>query len=144
MSSCTKFEKNIVVGRPPEAVFDFCRHLDNLPTIITDVTSIEPVAPSKFKLGGKSLDGSQHWDAEVEVISEEPALLAWRTTVDSPASAAGSCQFKPNGPKDTIVTISLSVPETTPECSRRMEKQIQMALLELKNILEKEPVTIGE
>lgn len=103
-----KFETRIAVQRSPEDLFRFWRKLENLPTIMKHLISVQQTDERRSHWVAQGLFGSTlEWDAEIN-NERENELIAWRSLEGSQVDTAGSVHFErlPNG-QGTMLRISL-------------------------------------
>ena len=102
-----KVERSIVIHKPVQDLYDFWRHLENLPRFMSHVIEVNQrdAKHSHWKI--KSLAGTTiAWDAEI--INEIPnELIAWRSLEGSEIDHAGSVHFETEPPGATRVRIVL-------------------------------------
>ncbi len=107
-TQAVKVEKSITVGKSPEEVFRFWRHLENLPRIMRHLESVEVEDDRRSHWVARGPAGSTvEWDAEI--INERPnELIAWKSVDGSDVDTAGSVHFRraPSG-QGTEVRIHL-------------------------------------
>lgn len=105
----TKIEHSISIERSPEELFRFWRRLDNLPTIMRHVRSVEVINDRLSHWTISTLPGAPtiEWDAEIinEVNNER---IGWRTLHGASVAHAGSVEFQPEGDGGTTrLTVTL-------------------------------------
>ncbi len=104
-----KVEQSVMVERPVTDLYAFWRQLDNLPTIMSHVRSVQPLDDRRSHWIVKTIPGAPtiEWDAEIinEIRNER---IAWETLRGSTIEHAGSVQFKPaDDERRTMVTVTL-------------------------------------
>lgn len=99
----------LIVKRPMEEVYNFWRHLGNLPLFMEHLESVTVLSETrsewKAKLPGGL--GTVSWNAEV--VAEEPyRYIGWQSTPGSFVKNAGKVTFKDAGELGTLVHIVFS------------------------------------
>lgn len=99
----------LIVKRPMEEVYNFWRHLGNLPLFMEHLESVTVLSPTrsewKAKLPGGL--GTVSWNAEI--VAEEPyRFIGWQSTPGSFVKNAGKVTFKDAGELGTLVHIVFS------------------------------------
>jgi uncharacterized membrane protein len=103
----TKVERSIVVYAPPDKVYRFWRHFENLPRFMDNLEEVQVQDSTRSRWIARGPGGVKvEWDAEV--INEVPdQLIAWRSTGGN-VGHAGSVHFEPGpGGRGTIVRVSM-------------------------------------
>ena len=104
-----KIEQSITIQRSAKDLYAFWRQLDNLPTIMTQIRSVEPLDDRKSHWIINTLPGAPtvEWDAEI-IHEIENERIGWKTLDGALVEHAGSVRFKPlNGGRQTEVTVTL-------------------------------------
>lgn len=99
----------LIVNRPVDEVYNFWRHLGNLPLFMEHLESVTVLGPThsewKAKLPGGI--GTVSWNAEI--VREEPhRYISWRSLSGSTIQNVGKVQFKDAGELGTLVHIVFS------------------------------------
>ncbi|MGV3461195.1 MAG: SRPBCC family protein [Flavobacterium sp.] len=99
----------LIIKRPMEEVYNFWRHLGNLPLFMEHLESVTVLSETrsewKAKLPGGI--GSVTWNAEI--VAEEPyRYIGWQSTSGSLVKNAGKVTFKDAGELGTLVHIVFS------------------------------------
>lgn len=99
----------LIVKRPIEEVYNFWRHLGNLPLFMEHLESVTVLSETrsewKAKLPGGL--GTISWNAEI--VAEEPyRFIGWQSTPGSFVKNAGKVTFKDAGELGTLVHIVFS------------------------------------
>lgn len=99
----------LIVKRPVSEVYNFWRHLGNLPLFMEHLEGVTVLGPThsewKAKLPGGI--GTVTWKAEI--VKEEPyKFIGWRSMPGSTISNAGKVSFKDAGELGTLVHIVFS------------------------------------
>lgn len=104
-----KIERSITIHRSAKDLYAFWRHLDNLPTIMSQVRSVTPLDDRRSHWVINTLPGAPtvEWDAEI-IHEIENERIGWKTLDGATVEHAGSVRFKPvNGESQTQVTVTL-------------------------------------
>lgn len=104
-----KIERSITIQRPAKDLYAFWRQLDNLPTIMSQVRSVDVLDDHRSHWIINTLPGTPtvEWDAEI-IHEVENERIGWKTLDGATVEHAGSVQFKPvNGDQQTRVTVTL-------------------------------------
>ncbi|ULA58635.1 MAG: Cyclase/dehydrase [Nitrospira sp.] len=104
-----KIERSITIQRSAKDLYAFWRHLDNLPTIMSQVRSVEPLDDRRSHWVIDTLPGAPtvEWDAEI-ITEIENERIGWKTLNGATVEHAGSVRFTPlNDDRRTRVTITL-------------------------------------
>ncbi len=104
-----KIEQSITIQRSAKDLYAFWRQLDNLPTIMTQVRSVEPLDDRQSHWIINTLPGAPTVEWDAEIINEiENERIGWKTLDGALVEHAGSVRFKPlNGGRQTEVTVTL-------------------------------------
>ena len=98
----------VVVERPVQDVFEFCRDFENFPTIVDVLLSVEDSQDGRSHWAVRSPKGeSIEWDAEVTKYVPN-AVIAWESVPGSVVRAGGMMRFWPLSPTETRLDISLT------------------------------------
>jgi len=103
-----KLERSIVVNQSPAKLYQFWRHLDNLPQVMRHLKYVESIDEdhSHWKAEG-AFGADVEWDAEI-INERENELIAWRSLPGGDVDTAGSVHFRPLNQGDrTEVTLSM-------------------------------------
>lgn len=104
-----KIEQSIVIERSAKDLYDFWRQLDNLPTVMSQVQSVEPLDDRRSHWIIHTLPGvpTVEWDAEI-ISDVKNERIGWRTLQGAVVEHAGSVQFHPiDEDRSTRVTVTL-------------------------------------
>ena len=104
-----KIERSITIQRSAKDLYEFWRQLDNLPTIMSQVRTVEPIDDRRSHWVINTLPGAPtvEWDAEI-INDVEHERIGWKTVGDATVEHAGSVRFKPvHGDRETRVTVTL-------------------------------------
>jgi uncharacterized membrane protein len=105
----TKIRRSIEINKPPNELYRFWRTLDNLPTIMSHLDSVQVINDRLSHWIVKTLPGlpTIEWDAEI-INDVENERIGWRSLNDADVDQAGSVEFEPvgNGRK-TQLTVTL-------------------------------------
>lgn len=137
--------RSVIVGKSPEEVYQFWRNLQNLPTVMDRLESVE------MREGGRShwkfrtpLGKTIEWDAEI--TADEPgSRIAWRSLEGSPIDISGSVKFeRAPGGRGTLVRCDVEFGSSLAALAGRAGKlggvgagdQIEQCLRQVKQVLE--------
>lgn len=88
-----RFERVLLIQRPPEELYRFWRHLENLPRIMDHLVSVTQTSPTRSHwVASGPMDSTIQWDAEIH-NERENELIAWRSLPGSEVDTAGSVHF---------------------------------------------------
>lgn len=96
--------RSIIIDRPVEEVYRFCRDLENLPRFMTYLQTVRYTGDKRTHWIAMGPGGMRiEWDAET--IADEPnRLIAWRSVEGSPFRHSGSVRFeRAPGNRGTLV-----------------------------------------
>jgi uncharacterized membrane protein len=99
----------MIVKRPAGEVYNFWRHLGNLPLFMGHLESVTVFSDtlSEWKVRLPGLGSEVSWKAEI--VAEEPnRFIGWRSLPDSVVRHAGKVEFKDAGELGTYVHIVFS------------------------------------
>jgi uncharacterized membrane protein len=104
-------EEAVIIGRPPEELFQFWRRLDNLPRFMDNLESVTVLDEGRSHWVAKGPMGTRvEWDAEVHNEIENE-LIAWRSLPGADVDQAGSVHFEPvNGGTQVRVIMRYAAP----------------------------------
>ena len=103
----TMIEQAVIIGRPPEELFQFWRQLDNLPRFMDNLESVTVLDEHRSHWVAKGPMGTRvEWDAEVHNEIENE-LIAWRSLPGADVDQAGSVHFMPGHGGTTEVRVVL-------------------------------------
>jgi uncharacterized membrane protein len=103
-----KATKTITINRSPEEVYNFWRNLDNLPTFMSHLESVQSTGGNRSHWVARGPAGVRvEWDAET--IEDRPnELIAWRSVQGSDVDNQGWVEFEPApGGRGTIVRVNI-------------------------------------
>ncbi len=140
-----RVKRSAVINRPPEDVYKFWRHLENLPKFMYHLESVRITGERRSHWVAKGPAGKNvEWDSEI--TEERPdELIAWRSVEGSEVYNAGSVRFEANpGSRGTIVRVDMEYyPPAGPVgaaiamlFNEAPEQQIYDDLRRLKQVLE--------
>ena len=88
-----KIDRSILVNAAPARVYAFWRRFENLPQIMSNVESVQPISDTRSHWRVRAPGGATvEWDAEI--INDRPEeLIAWKSLPGSPVEHAGSVHF---------------------------------------------------
>ncbi len=104
-----KIERSITIQRSAKDLYAFWRQLDNLPTIMSQVRSVEPREGRRSHWVINTLPGAPTVEWNAEIINEvENERIGWTTVDGATVEHAGSVRFTPlNDNRQTRVTVTL-------------------------------------
>ena len=105
-----RVSKSVTIKRPPKAVYDFWRQLENLPRFMHHLQEVRSTGNGRSHWIAKAPAGQQvEWDAEI--VDERPdELIVWRALPGSDIQHEGSVHFRPApGDRGTEVEVALQV-----------------------------------
>ena len=104
-----KIERSITIQRSAKDLYAFWRQLDNLPTIMSQVRTVEPLDERRSHWVINTLPGAPTVEWDAEIINEiEPERIGWKTLEGATVEHAGSVRFTPlTDERQTRVTVTL-------------------------------------
>lgn len=102
-------EQAVTINRSPEAVYEFWRKLENLPTFMHYLEWVRPEPDGRSRWKAK-IPGPLPLEWEARIVEDEPnRLIAWETEPDSMVDHRGVVQFKPApGERGTELRVNLT------------------------------------
>lgn len=98
----------VVVERPVNEVFEFCRDFENFPRIVDVLLSVEDSQDGRSHWAVRSPTGHTiEWDAIVTKYVPN-AVIAWESVPGSVVRAGGMMRFAPLSPQETRIDVSLT------------------------------------
>lgn len=102
-----RIEESIVIDRPADEVFAFCRQLENLPQFMQHLVEVRPLDERRSHWVARGPFGRRlEWDAEI-INLREGRLIAWRSIPGGDVDTAGSVHFQPADHQHTRLEVSL-------------------------------------
>lgn len=103
-----RVESSVTIRRSPKELYSFWRELENLPSVMKHVKSVEAIDRMRSHwIAEGPLGKDVEWDAEV-FNDVENEMIAWRSVPGGAVDTAGSVHFKPQGNgSETRVTVNL-------------------------------------
>lgn len=148
-------EHAVTIMRSPEELYAFWRRLENLPTFMRHLRSVEPTgARTSHWVARGPANTRFEWDAEI--VDEEPnQVLSWRSTEDSEVPNSGWVRFSPlpaGGGTEVRVYLSYEPPagrfgkQVARMFGEEPYQQIREDLRRFKNLMEagEVPTTAGQ
>lgn len=88
-------KSTVTVNRPPEEVYRYWRDVENLPTFMYHLESVETTGPGRSHWRAKApAKTTVEWDAEI--VDDRPGqLIAWRSVNGGKVANAGTVRFSP-------------------------------------------------
>ena len=108
-SSNVNIHARMIVRKPVEEVYNFWRHLGNLPLFMEHLEGVTVLSDtlSEWKATLPGGIGSVSWKAEI--VGEEPyKYIGWRSLSGSTVKNAGKVEFKDAGELGTLVHVVFS------------------------------------
>jgi len=99
----------LIVKRPVNEVYNFWRHLGNLPLFMNHLESVTVLGDtlSEWKIKVPGLPHTIGWKAEI-VAEEQNRFIGWRSLPDATVRNAGKVEFKDAGELGTLVHVVFS------------------------------------
>ncbi|MDP8976514.1 MAG: SRPBCC family protein [Actinomycetota bacterium] len=99
----------ITVNRPPQEVYGYWHHFENLPKFMAHLESVEAKEDGRWRwVANAPLGRTVEWEAEIEEDVPDQ-LIAWRSLEGSEVPNRGSVRFAPAaGGRATEVTFELA------------------------------------
>lgn len=98
---------SIVINRPPEELYRFWQNVENLPQVMTHLTSVRPIADGRSRWVARGPAGLRlEWNAKI-INTIENKLIAWRSLDGSDVISAGSVHFDQVFGGGTRLTVTL-------------------------------------
>ena len=98
----------VVVERPLNEVFDFCRDFENFPKIVDVLLSVEDSQDGRSHWAVRSPTGDAiEWDAVVTKYVPN-AVIAWESVPGSVVRAGGVMRFSPLSGTETRLDVSVT------------------------------------
>ena len=108
-----RISKSITIKRPPEAVYEFWRNLENLPRFMYHLQEVRSTGSGRSHWIARAPAGQQvEWDAEI--VDERPGeLIVWRALPGSDIQHEGSVHFRP-APADRGTEVEVALQYDAP------------------------------
>lgn len=101
-----RLERTVTIAKPPEELYRFWRHLENLPLFMKQIESVKTIDDKRSHWIAKDSSGySVEWDARV-VKEEENKLIAWISIEGEEFDNSGFVRFL-NAPGDRGTEVKL-------------------------------------
>lgn len=103
-----RVEKTVTIDQPVEKLYGYWRDLENLPTFMNHLESVQTLDETRSRWKAKAPMGvSVEWDAEI--VDDRPnELIAWTSVADADIDNSGFVRFKPApGDRGTEVKVVL-------------------------------------
>jgi uncharacterized membrane protein len=98
----------LVIERPLNEVFEFCRDFENFPGIVDVLLSVQDTQDGRSHWVVRSPTGqSIEWDATVTKYVPN-VVIAWQSVPDSAVDATGLMRFSPLSTTETRLDITLT------------------------------------
>ncbi|MXN91783.1 hypothetical protein GR160_11155 [Flavobacterium sp. Sd200] len=99
----------LIVNRPVNEVYNFWRHLGNLPLFMEHLEGVTVLSDtlSEWNVKVPGLNSTLSWRSEI--VAEEPhRFIGWRSVTGSSIWNAGKVEFKDAGELGTLLHVSFS------------------------------------
>jgi len=108
-----RVSKSVTIKRPPMAVYEFWRQLENLPRFMHHLQEVRSTGNGRSHWIAKAPAGQQvEWDAEI--VDERPGeLIVWRALPGSDIQHEGSVHFRP-APADRGTEVEVALQYDAP------------------------------
>jgi len=108
-SHAIEVHKSITINKPPEELYRFWRHFENLPRFMTHIQSVQSTAQGRSHWVAKApLGSTAEWDAEI-TEERDNELIAWQSLEGARIPNHGSVRFQPApGGRGTEVRFTLA------------------------------------
>jgi uncharacterized membrane protein len=108
-----RVSKSVTINRPPEAVYEFWRQLENLPRFMYHLQEVRSIGNDRSHWIARAPAGQQvEWDAEI--VDERPGeLIVWRALPGSDIQHEGSVHFRP-APADRGTEVEVALQYDAP------------------------------
>jgi uncharacterized membrane protein len=108
-----RVSKSVTIKRPPEAVYEFWRQLENLPRFMYHLQEVRSTGNGRSHWIARAPAGQQvEWDAEI--VDERPGeLIVWRALPGSDIQHQGSVHFRP-APADRGTEVEVALQYDAP------------------------------
>jgi uncharacterized membrane protein len=109
-------ERTVTVGRSCDEIYQFWKDPANMPRIMEEIESVNPLNEVRWHWKAKPMAGIQ-WEWDSEIMQDIPGrLLSWRSTEKSPLAQAGTIIFTPApGNRGTEVKLRFQCKSPTGE-----------------------------
>jgi uncharacterized membrane protein len=106
LSQHIRVEQSVMVNRPLEEVYTYWRKLENLPTFMEHLESVNEIDAKRSHWVARAPAGrTVQWNADI--VADEPnRRIAWKSVEGSDVETAGQVLFEPEG-KETRVRVVL-------------------------------------
>lgn len=104
-----KIERAVTIHRSAKDLYSFWRQLTNLPSIMSQVRSVEPLDDRRSHWVVNTMPGAPTVEWDAEIINEvENERIGWKTVEGASVEHAGSVRFTPlKDERQTQVTVTL-------------------------------------
>lgn len=107
-SSGIEVRQSVTIERPVDEIYRFWRELENLPTVMDHLESVEESGDGRSHWVAKGPAGSRvEWDAHT-TLDRENEVIAWRSAEDATVPNHGSVRFRPLDEQSTEVRVAMS------------------------------------
>jgi uncharacterized membrane protein len=145
MSDMTHFSKSETIDRPIRTVYDQWTQFEEFPEFMEGVESVV-----------QTDDTHLHWVTEIGLVEREfdavideqvpDQIVSWRA--EGEVSHAGKVTFKPEGPNQTEVTVTMafqpeSFLEKVADWTGAVERRVEGDLTRFKEFIEGRPLPTG-
>ena len=137
--------QTVTINRSPEEVYAFWRELDNLPSFMSHLDSIQVIGHRRSHWRAKGPAGTRvEWDAEI--IEDRPnQLIAWRSLAGADIPNEGRVRFERGpGGRGTVVRVEMRYQPPAGRLGagfaklfgREPSQEVRADLRQLKQVLE--------
>jgi uncharacterized membrane protein len=123
--------RSIIVDAPVEEVYRYWRQLENLPSFIQHLQSVQPLTETRSHWTARvdTLVDPIQWEAEI-LFERENALIAWRSLPGFQVDNQTVVEFKPDPEqKRTVVRFQMSYAPPTSKTITRVDANLYRHLL---------------
>jgi len=98
-----------IVNRPRAEVYNYWRHLENMPLFMSHVSGVEVLNPinSRWFISLPGNIGTLQYDTAI-VHEEEGHMIGWKSLPGAPVEHVGKVTFEDAGPDSTMIDILFS------------------------------------
>src|SRR5262249_46066055 len=103
-----KIKKAVTINCPAAQLYNYWRHVENLPRLFDNVVSVEPLGASRSNWtlrvpGGRIL----RWEAVI-TVDRQNEMIGWRSLAGADVDTAGYVRFeRAAGGRGTVVRVAL-------------------------------------
>ncbi|MBZ6378266.1 cyclase [Pacificimonas flava] len=114
----------VTINRPRHELYAFWKDFQNLPTVMQNVTSIQPTGKDGRAVWTISAPGGRSVEVETEIVKDEAdSLIAWRSVEGSDIDTEGRVEFEDAvGDRGTKVQLVIAYKAPGGEIGRLLAK----------------------